>query len=425
MFVAQVGLEGGDGVAELDGVGDGWGGVPGRALGRLAVGGERAGQSLVEADVGEVDQPGAGQFRVEDRAVDVDGGGQADGQPVGGRGEGHVDVDADDVGLHAFLVRQRPRPLVGLFVQHLVGGALVEAGIQGGDGRMAVGGLGRGALHRFTQRAGHRTGHPLAGGGVLHRAGGRAQRGHQLQSRDGGGAARSEHAGGVAGQQAGEFGRLQLVCRAPGAGVERAPGHDGELHALAACTVGRAIDPRPRAEAPLRQLPLCCGELFQRRVVVGQAQAAPVLQHGRQAEALDGGGGQHDQRVGVLARAVQAGSTQLRLAQRPVDQRRKIGERTVEDQAVRAVGRAVAVDDGERPVGEARVRDSRGRRLLGHRWARATARTGAAGFDAGRTGDVGACGCEMTDGPVLGPNAEPEGDSGAGKRAARPSRRRM
>ncbi|CAL9654908.1 hypothetical protein SUDANB130_06738 [Streptomyces sp. enrichment culture] len=69
----------------------------------------------------------------------------------------------------------------------------------------------------------------------------------------------------------------------------------------------------PGAEAALRQFPLLRSELSQQRVVIGQAQTTPVLQHGWQAQALDGAGGQHDQRVGVLARAVQAGQAQVRL----------------------------------------------------------------------------------------------------------------
>ena len=49
------------------------------------------------------------------------------------------------------------------------------------------------------------------------------------------------------------------------------------------------------------QLPLGPRDLFDHRVVIGQPQPAPVLQLQRQAKPFGGRGGQHDQRIAVLA----------------------------------------------------------------------------------------------------------------------------
>ncbi|WP_455770900.1 hypothetical protein [Streptomyces chartreusis] len=101
-------------------------------------------------------------------------------------------------------------------------------------------------------------------------------------------------------------------------------------------------------------------------MVIGQPKPAPVLQHGRQAKAFDGGCRQHDQRVSILARTVQTPSPQLRLAQYPVNQGRKVGERAFQDQAVQAVGGVNAVYDGEWTVREARIPTSRSGGLRGY-----------------------------------------------------------
>ncbi|BCK73774.1 hypothetical protein Srufu_077270 [Streptomyces libani subsp. rufus] len=77
-------------------------------------------------------------------------------------GEGHIDVDADPVGvaLGAFLVGERPEPVVGLLVQDLVRGAFVVAGVKGGDDRVLAGRLGGRGVDRLGQGAGVRAGHP-------------------------------------------------------------------------------------------------------------------------------------------------------------------------------------------------------------------------------------------------------------------------
>src|SRR5690606_9845688 len=110
VVVADVRLQRSDLVAELLGVGDGGCGVPGGAGRPLALRRERGGQQVAvqlhpllagldagQVDVGQVDQPRAGQLRVEHRGLDVRGRTQTDVQAVGARGEGQVDVDADQV----------------------------------------------------------------------------------------------------------------------------------------------------------------------------------------------------------------------------------------------------------------------------------------------------------------------------------------
>lgn len=127
---ADVRLDRAHHVAEFGGVGHGGRRVPGGALGPGAVRGERVRQARVEVDVREVDEPGAGQRLVELRGADVDGGAQADVQPVRGCGERHVDVDPDRVLPGALVVGEQlrvPDPFEGLLVEDLLRGAAVPA----------------------------------------------------------------------------------------------------------------------------------------------------------------------------------------------------------------------------------------------------------------------------------------------------------
>ncbi len=72
--------------------GDGVGLAPGGSCRPGAVGGEGRGQAWVRIDVGEVDQPGAGDLRVEHRTVEVVGCAEADDEAGGGGEEGGVGV---------------------------------------------------------------------------------------------------------------------------------------------------------------------------------------------------------------------------------------------------------------------------------------------------------------------------------------------
>lgn len=85
-----------------------------------------------------------------------------------------------------------------------------------------------------------------------------------------------------------------------------------------------------------------------------------------EAEPDGGRGGEHDQRVGVLAVAVEPGRAEAGLAQRPLHQLHDRGRGAVQHEPVDAVCGAVTVQHGERPVREARI-GSGLRRLLGGR----------------------------------------------------------
>ena len=130
----------------------------------------------------EVDEPGAGQFRIEDGVLDVRRRAQADREAVRTGGEGHVHVDTHQVGAQAFGVGEWACPVVRLLRQDLGRGAVVEAR-QVGEERVPVGRLARRAVHRIlAQRAGVVLGVPLARRVRFAGAGRRVQGGHQLQT---------------------------------------------------------------------------------------------------------------------------------------------------------------------------------------------------------------------------------------------------
>ncbi len=316
-FPAQERLDGGDVVAEFLGVGEGVRLVPGRPFRPLPGRRERRGQTRVQLDPRQVDQPGAGHLLVEGRAVEMIGAGEADDQAGGGGEERGVQVQADRVRQQALLIRQQlhvPHPLERLLVEEPARPAL--------RGRVFGRRLRRGGVHRLgAERARVVGGSPLAGGLVLHGAGRRPQRGHELQPGGGGGAARRDHPGRVRTQHAGDVRRLHLADAGPGPGIERVPRQDRELHALPLPGLRRPVDPRPRPEAALRQLPLRLRELLDDRVVVLQTQGTALLvalQTFRQAELHRGRPGEHDQRVGVLPLAVQLRGAEPGLLQRPL-----------------------------------------------------------------------------------------------------------
>ncbi|MFD7094518.1 hypothetical protein [Streptomyces xanthophaeus] len=86
-------------------------------------------------------------------------------------------------------------------------------------------------------------------------------------------------------------------------------------------------------------------------MVVGEAQAAAVLQDEGEAEGFRGVGGEDEEGVAVLAVAVQAGGAEVGLgAQGPGDEVGQAGGGVVEDQAAGGVGAAVAVEDGQGAV---------------------------------------------------------------------------
>lgn len=117
-----------------------------------------------------------------------------------------------------------------------------------------------------------------------------------------------------------------------------------------------------------------------------------LRQGDRQAEALQCGRGEDEDRVGVAAVAVQPGLPEPGFGQRPVDQRRDGLGGHVQDQPADAVRRhlpVLAVDDRERPVLEARIGGRRGglrRRLLRTRAPRRRRRPGGAARLLRRTG---------------------------------------
>ncbi|PRH79666.1 hypothetical protein C6N75_08345, partial [Streptomyces solincola] len=93
--------------------------------------------------------------------------------------------------------------------------------------------------------------------------------------------------------------------------------------------------------------------MFEDGVVVGQAQVAPLrgaFEAFGKPEADGGGRGEDDQRVGVLAVAVQPRGAEPGLRQGPLDEFGDGGRRAVQHEAAVAVGAAVAVQDGQRAV---------------------------------------------------------------------------
>lgn len=115
----------------------------------------------------------------------MDGGAQADDEPVRGSEERGVHVDADRERPGAFGVGEQLRvtgPLIGFFVQDFGRGALVGARVERGDDRVFVRCLDRRRVDRLGQRAGHGPGHPGAAALVLHGPGRRPQRGHRFQA---------------------------------------------------------------------------------------------------------------------------------------------------------------------------------------------------------------------------------------------------
>ncbi len=257
---------------------------------------------------------------------------------------------------------------------------------------MAVGDLARRPVHRvdgvLAQRAGVVLGVPLPRRVRLGGPGRRVQRGHQLQTGHGGGAARRHHPRGVHAQDPGELRRRKLSGLAPVPGVQRVPRRDAQLDAGPLRAGGGAVDPRPRTKTALGQLPLHPGELLDDLVALRQTPGEALLlrERGGQTVALEGGLGEDDERVGVLTGAGELRLTELGLAQRPVDQGRDALGGYVQDQAAGAVRqhRAVVldVDDRQRAVLEVRIGAARrgaGRgRLLRTRAARRRRRPGGA-----------------------------------------------
>lgn len=100
--------------------------------------------------------------------MEVRGRTQAHRGAVGGCGEGHVDVDADHVPSGALFIGERTRPVVRLFHEHLIRGALMESR-QTGQERVPVGCFARGAVHGVVaERAGVVLAVPLAAWGRVH-----------------------------------------------------------------------------------------------------------------------------------------------------------------------------------------------------------------------------------------------------------------
>lgn len=119
--------------------------------------------------------------------MDVDGGGQADGEPGRGGEERGVQVQTDRVRQHALLIGERfhrPHPRVRLLVQE----PARPAGLD--DNGVLEDGLRRRRVHRLRPQAARvATTDPVPGPFVPHRTRGQAQRCHQFQAAHGGGAA--------------------------------------------------------------------------------------------------------------------------------------------------------------------------------------------------------------------------------------------
>ena len=233
--------------------------------------------------MGEVDQPGAGQLRVEDRAP----------LTCVGRGRGRRSAGSRP--------RRRPcsrrcRPGSGCMHSSSVSGRAqsyasstsISAGVrwwkrgQVGERPGVRRGPPRRGVHRLrAQRAGVVLGHATC-------------RRRPVRRRGSAGAARSSAPGrSRRWSRAASCTRVAYVPRtrassaggswpavAPGAGVERVPGQDAQLHALAAL---RALRPGGRSAPTARSPRLVsfhcrCGQLLDDRVVLRQPPAAPVLQ---------------------------------------------------------------------------------------------------------------------------------------------------
>lgn len=278
-----------------------------------------------------------------------------------------------------------PRPVVRLLEELLRRASDVEAR-QVGEDRVSVRGFARCRVDGVLAEAARVVhGVPGALGVRLGGAGRGVQGGHQFQAGHGGRTARCHHPRRVDAQHAREFGRWELRGPAPVAGVQGLPGGDAQLDACPLRALGGAVDPRPRPEAALRQLPLGARQLFDDLVGLGEAPGEPLLlgEGGGEAVALQGRLGEHEQGVGVLARPGQPRPAEPRLAERPVHQGRKGLGGHVQDQAPGAVRQHLSVldvDDGQGTVLEARI----GRARRGP--------AGGAGFALGR--------CEAGGGPV-------------------------
>ncbi len=157
------------------------------------------------------------------------------------------------------------------------------------EDRVAVGDLALRPVHRvdgvLPRRPGVVLGVPLGRRRPARRPGSAGERGHQLQAGQGGGAARRHHARGVHAREAGEFGRRELPG-APVPGVERVPRRDAQLHAGPLRTGCGAVDPRPRAEAALGQLPLRAGQLLDDLVALRDPSGVLLLLRERDGQAV-------------------------------------------------------------------------------------------------------------------------------------------
>lgn len=163
-------------------------------------------------------------------------------------------------------------------------------------------------------------------------------------------------------------------------------------------------------------------------MVLRQSQTTPVRQLLGQTEAFGGLGGDDDERIGVLAVAVEARRAELRLTQRPFDQGREGRSRAVEHQPVDAVCRAVPAQHGERAVDEPGVGGGGGVVGVGV-WAAAGffagaffAAVGRRDADEGRGHSGRAAGTGVWAGTGLGagPGSEGGATAGGGGAAAGP-----
>ncbi|CAO0831728.1 hypothetical protein SMICM17S_03777 [Streptomyces microflavus] len=254
--------------------------------------------------------------------------------------------------------------------------------VQRGEHRMPVRCLARGAVHRVAAERPGRLGLGLPqGAGLLvpHGVGRRVQRGHQLQAGDGGRPAGRHYPHRVGAQDAGELRRRQLRGMAPEPGVQRVPGRNAQLHALAVRALGRTVDPRPRPEPPLGQLPVGAHQLLDDLVALRDPPGILLIrrQSGGEAVALQGGLGEDEQRVGRPSRAGQLRLPELRLRQGPLHQGGQGLRGHIQDQTTDAVRQHLAVldvDDRQRTVLEPRIGTAR--RSTGR--SRRLSRTGAA-----------------------------------------------